>query len=634
MVWRPGQAKRGHRVAVAAAGFGILTSTLTSCGAGGTGPEPVAAAFVAAWNRGDWVAMGRDVDHPAPTFASSGPAITADLRASAATHTLGRVTAHGSAATAAVVSDYVLPGVGTWVTSTAIALRNHSGHWLVEWSPSEVEPHLQPGGRLELTRTWAPRAPILGAGGVPLTSQDQSVVVGLEGSRIQDPGAVTAVLSAAGASASQIQMAMAAAAVHPSYFEPVFTLSQASYQRLGGNLSQLYRVAGTVFQPTTARAAITTGLEAHLVGAVGPVTADELTRLGPAYDSASIVGQTGLEAAYQTQLAGRPGATVRVVSAGGKSSITVASFSPRAGSPVQTSIDPAIQRAAEAALATVPQYAALVAVRASTGQVLAAVSVPTAYQFDQAFAGEFPPGSTFKVVTATALLERGLTPSSPASCPPSVTVDGESFHNAEGDAPTSDLAGAFAESCNTAFINLAVGNLGRGSLPAAAAAYGLGTSPQPGLAAFGGQVPAPDDAAGLAQTAIGQARVVVSPLDMAMVAAAVDTGTVRAPRLVAGAPDDAVPARPLAPVVTAALQTMTAQVVTSGTAAGTGLPPGTHAKTGTAEYGSGTPQPTDAWLIGYRGDVAFAMVLQGTGNGGPTDGPVVARFLNAIGMGA
>jgi cell division protein FtsI/penicillin-binding protein 2 len=117
---------------------------------------------------------------------------------------------------------------------------------------------------------------------------------------------------------------------------------------------------------------------------------------------------------------------------------------------------------------------------------------------------------------------------------------------------------------------------------------------------------------------------------MAMVAAAVDSGQVRAPRLVSGAPNDRVPARPLPPAVVAGVQQMMAQVVASGTAAGTGLPPGTHAKTGTAQYGSGTPQPTDAWLIGYRGDVAFAVVLQGTGNGGPTDGPIVARFLDSL----
>jgi cell division protein FtsI/penicillin-binding protein 2 len=155
-----------------------------------------------------------------------------------------------------------------------------------------------------------------------------------------------------------------------------------------------------------------------------------------------------------------------------------------------------------------------------------------------------------------------------------------------------------------------------------------------GLAAFGGRVPTPRDAAGLAQTAIGQAQVLVSPLTMAMVASAVDTGMVRAPRLVAGATDDTAPVHPLPVAVKSGLQQMMAEVVTNGTAAGTGLPAGTYAKTGTAEYGTGTPQPTDAWLMGFRGDIAFAMVLQGTGNGGPTDGPIVARFLNALGAAA
>jgi cell division protein FtsI/penicillin-binding protein 2 len=592
------------------------------------------ARFVAAWNRADWAAMSGDVDRPGSGFATSAPSITAGLGASRATHTLGSVTHNGSAATAVVVSKYLLPGLATWDVQSTVDLKDRSGHWLVEWSPAAVEPHLQAGGRLELTRTWAARAPILGAGGAPLTAQGPALVVGVEGNRVKDPAALSSVLTAAGAATAEVQGALAAAAAHPSYFEPVFTLSEARYQQLGGKNSQLYQIAGTVFEPTMERSAISAGLAAHVVGSVGPITAEELQRLGSPYDSASTVGQTDLEAAYESQLAGKPGATITAVNAGGKTRTTVAIFSPRSGTPVQTSIDPVIQQAAEGALANVTQYAALVAVRASTGQVLAAVSVPAAYQFDQALAGEFPPGSTFKVITSAALLENGLTPSSPASCPPSLNVDGENFHNAEGDASTNDLAGAFAESCNTAFISLATANLQLGSLPAAAAGFGIGTTPQMGLAAFGGQVPTPQDAAGLAQTAIGQARVVVSPLGMAMVAAAVDSGTVRAPRLVAGTPDDTAPTRQLPVAVATDLQQMMGLVVSNGTAAGTGLPSGTYAKTGTAEYGSGTPQPTDAWLIGYRGDIAFAMVLQGTGNGGPTDGPIVARFLNALGPGA
>ena len=63
------------------------------------------------------------------------------------------------------------------------------------------------------------------------------------------------------------------------------------------------------------------------------------------------------------------------------------------------------------------------------------------------------------MITSTALITRGLTPRSAASCPSTATVDGEVFHNAEGDAPVSTLLQAFTESCNTAFIQLATGHL-------------------------------------------------------------------------------------------------------------------------------------------------------------------------------
>lgn len=92
---------------------------------------------------------------------------------------------------------------------------------------------------------------------------------------------------------------------------------------------------------------------------------------------------------------------------------------------------------------------------------------------------------------------------------------------------------------------------------------------------------------------------------MAIVAARVDTGQLRAPQLVLAA------------------------------AGHRALPAGTCAKTGTAQYGHGNPLPTDAWLIGfnnqaYGSDIAFAMVTIHGGDGGPTDGPIVAKFLNLL----
>jgi cell division protein FtsI/penicillin-binding protein 2 len=611
--------------------FASLIPSLAGCGGGGPpSPATVAGRVVAAWNRGDWATAAQYVDSPPTNFATAAPAVAAGLHATSASHVLGAVTSSGSTGQAPVTSTYQLPGLGPWVVQSVLPLVKRSGHWLITWSATAVDPKLSATQHLVLVREWAPRAAILGAGNIPLTTQGSQVVVGVEGSRIKSPATLTSVLIGAGATGAEVSSALTAASQHPTFFEPVFTMPLSKYNALGGNSSSLYTVPGTVFQHISTRQAATPGLGAHLVGTVGPITADELKKLGALYDGTSTVGQNGLEAAYEAQLAGKPGGRIDAVSANGQAAGTLATFAPTPGTPVHTSIDLTVQQAAEAALAGETSYGALVAVRASTGQLLADETVPEANPFDLGLAGEFAPGSTFKVITSTALIEKGLSPSSPASCPPTITIDGESFHNAEGDQPTATMGGAFTESCNTAFIGLATANLQMASLPAAAAQYGIGSSPHMGLPAFGGSVPTPTDPAGLAQTAIGQARVVASPLAMAMVGAALDSGTARAPRLVAGAPDDSAATHPVPAAVVSDLRQMMQQVVLSGTAAGTGLPPGTYAKTGTAEYGSGTPQKTDAWLVGYDGDIAFACVIQGTGNGGPTDGPIVARFLKAL----
>ena len=502
------------------------------------------------------------------------------------------------------------------------------GKWLVKWSPATIAPQLRAGDQLSLQTTWPARAAILGADGTPLTSQGQVVTIGVEGARIKDAASLRSALVAAGAPAAAVSTALTAARTHPTYFEPVFTVTRARYEQLQPTI---YPIPGTVFQSSTALSAVTPGLTAGVVGTVGPVTAQELSQLGAPYTAQDGVGQTGLEQADERQLAGTPAATVSVVSASGAHVATVATLPSRPGTPVSTTIEPSVQRAAEAALAGEEKSAALVAVNASTGAVLAAVSANSG--FDQAIDGGFPPGSTFKVITSSALISHGLSPQSAASCPGTATVDGEVFHNAEGEAPVSNLMQAFTESCNTAFIKLATGHLSPPDFPAAAAMFGLGKSLHIGLTAFGGSVPQPTDQADLAATSIGQGRVLVSPLALAMVAAAADTGTVRAPRLVTGGastPGGSATGQLPASVVRD-LHEMMASVVARGTAAGQGLPSGTYGKTGTAEYGTSKPLKIDAWLMGFKGNIAFAaLVVNAAGDGGPTCGPIVARFLNGL----
>jgi cell division protein FtsI/penicillin-binding protein 2 len=622
-------AARWHRAALAALlTAALIVPVLSACSSSGPQPQTTGNAYLAAWARQDWAAMRQLTSDPPADFTATNKAAFTNLSVRQASFTAGTLQTTGSSAAEPITERLVLAGLGTITIRSQLHLVQTHGQWLVRWSPATIAPPLRQGDQLSLQKTWPARAAILGAGGTPLTTQGQVVTIGVEGVRIKNAEAVQAALVAAGATASEASGAIAAAKVHPTYFEPVFTVSRARYDQLEPTI---YPIPGTVFQASSARSAITPGLAAGLVGTVGPITAQELSELGAPYDAQSIVGQTGLEQADERQLAGQPGATITVVNARGASTATLARLPARPGTPVRTTINPSVQTAAEAALGNEQKSAALVAVNASTGKVLAAVSVNSG-GFDQAIDGGFPPGSTFKVITSSALITHGLTPQSTASCPSTATVDGEVFHNAEGEAPVSSMLQAFTESCNTAFIRLATGHLTAADLPAAAAMFGLGRTLHIGLVAFGGSVPQPTDEADLAATAIGQGRVLISPLAMAMVAAAADTGTVRPPRLVLDQATSASSATSQLPAaVVTDLHQMMAAVVARGTAAGQGLPAGTYAKTGTAQYGTSNPLKTDAWLMGFRGDIAFAaIVVNSSGNGGPTCGPIVARFLDAL----
>jgi cell division protein FtsI/penicillin-binding protein 2 len=286
-----------------------------------------------------------------------------------------------------------------------------------------------------------------------------------------------------------------------------------------------------------------------------------------------------------------------------------------------------MQAVAAQAIAHTGHPASLVAIDASTGAVLAAASSPAGYP--RALLGQYPPGSTFKMVTLTAALMSGRTLASPTSCSPTATVSGESFHNANNESfGTIPLQTAFAVSCNTSFINLAQ-SLPSGALTAAAKLLGCDTGHAPlTVPSFGCSYPADATGTAYASSAIGQGTVLTSPLSIAAIVAAADSGTWHQPHLNPGA----APASHLLPAaVVAGLHGAMRAVVTSGTGTGANLP-GTpvFGKTGTAEIGSGPKPPTDAWFAAFRGNVAVAVVVEDAGFGATSAIPVADSFLHTV----
>ncbi|HMA45892.1 MAG TPA: penicillin-binding transpeptidase domain-containing protein, partial [Frankiaceae bacterium] len=373
-------------------------------------------------------------------------------------------------------------------------------------------------------------------------------------------------------------------------------------------------------------------LAGNLLGSIGPLSAAQATAAGPQFRAGDRAGVSGLERVYNTRLAGTPGGTIVLKDAGGATVQTLQQYPGSPGEDVRTTLDLPTQRAGETAMSGVSQPdGALTAIDTRTGGVLALVNHPL-NGYGRATRGVYPPGSTFKVVTATAALMNGRTPATPLPCPDRVSVEGRSFANAEKEQlGTIPFRTAFAKSCNTAFINLAL-SLPRGAVGEAARMYGFdGSEPLP-IKSVGGSYPLPTDTVDAASAAIGQGRVTASPLQMASVAAAAASGTWRRP-FVTGAPTAS---RAIPPQVDATLRDFMRAVVTEGTAASVPFPGTVYGKTGTAEYGAAGPggnPPTHAWFVGFRGPVAFAVVVEDGGFGAQTAAPAAARFLAALGPG-
>ncbi len=535
------------------------------------------------------------------------------------------VTRDGDRATARLQVRWDL---GTpWAYATTLPLVRQDGAWRPVVTPAVVHPDLAAGQVLRARVVQAPRAAVTDRAGAPIVTARPVVTVGLQPSRATDLAGTVAQVARL-TEVDEAALLRRARAAKPDAFVEVITLRRADYDPLRSRLRPL---PGVVFREGTRQLAPTAAFARALLGSVGPATAEAVQAGGGRVRPDQQVGLSGLQRTYDAQLAGTAGLVVEAVGADGARPLLTTA--PVPGTPVQLTLDLAVQQAADTALSTVPvgQAAALVAVQPSTGAVLAVANAgPDGPGVDRALNGRYPPGSTFKVASTLALLREGLRPDDVVPCPATVTVDGKRFKNAEAEAlGPQPFRTDFAQSCNTAFVGSA-GRVTPDQL--ATAARDLGYADQDlGVGSFGGDVPTTGGEVVHAAQMIGQGQVLASPLTVAVVAATVASGRLHPPRLLAATP--APPAGPVLPQA-ADLQALSRLVVTSGT--GTALRdvagPPVLGKTGTAEYGTATPPRTHAWFAGSSGDLAFAVLVEDGGFGGQVAAPVAARFLQAAAL--
>ncbi len=577
-----------------------------------------------------------------------------------------------SGKTATVPLNYTWTiGSGEWKYTTYAEFTKSGDKWLTVWNPASLVPELADNEILTKGTQSPQRADILGAGDAKLVTYRPVVKVGIDKPLLGSADATASATKLAelvGVDASAYAQQVSASGAQA--FVPAITLREEGRTITDEQIAAV--PGGRAIKESQPLAPSRTFARAVL-GSVGEASAEQIAASAGALSAGDVTGIGGLQQQYDAQLRGTEAVVIRAQRADlTREQIGAAGTDPRRvvfqtaakpGTALKTTLDPNLQSLAESTLAGVGPASAIVAIRPSTGAVLAAASGPGSNGYNTAMLGQYAPGSIFKMVDSLAMFRNGMTPDSKVECTPTLDVDGRTFKNSEGYPESSlgsvALRDAFAHSCNTAFI-AARDKVTQAQLESAAVAMGVAVeAPSLGAVAFLGSVPG--EAAGTEHAAsmIGQGKVLMSPLAAAMMAGAVAKGAPVSPQLVlnpdAGA-QGGTPGEPTAeaaspsPTVTpeapgqasdkpitaaeaAALSDMMRAVVTSGHAGFLSSVPGAPvgAKTGTAEFGKEDPPKTHAWIVAVHGDLAVAVFVEDGGLGATTSGPLLKQFLTAAG---
>jgi cell division protein FtsI/penicillin-binding protein 2 len=582
--------------------------------------EPTAQAFLLDWQQQHYAAAGALTTASPGATAADLKDVFAQLDATQLFLSMNSVTQHGDTAEASFAASVDLAEQGrVWTYHGQFGLSQVGGTWKVQWAPDVVYPGLSQGERLAVVTQFPDRAAVLDSEGQPLQVPSPVYVVGVIPAALADPAATAARFAdVAGLDAAQVLGQITAAPPHQ--FLKLASLDPTTYASLR---SGLRGVPGLVVQRERTRLfqAEATGL----VGTVGSEIDQVLRNEGALYLPGTTVGLSGLEQTYQRQLLGTPTTEVVTVTSAGTQVGVLARWPGAVGTPVRTTINSQVQGAALAALSGVSGSGTIVAVQASTGNVLAVAQhhAPGAGAAADALNARLTPGTAFTIVSAAALLGTGLKADSPISCENSFTVGGQPF-TSDGTGATMPFSDDFAKGCGTAFAALSK-RLNAGQFDQVVKGFGIGADwsslPVP---AFSGSVPS---AAGgdLALETVGQGDVRMSPLAMAMVAAAVDSGSWHTPQFVENSTDPS--GTTLDPSDISQLRILMRAAVRSGAAHAASLPGApVYGQVGLVHTGS----TWTSWFVGFRGDIALTVIESGK-TAQLSAAALAGGFLSALG---
>jgi cell division protein FtsI/penicillin-binding protein 2 len=499
-----------------------------------TGPGVTAAAtadaYLDAWAASDHAAMAALVRDPPEDFEARHEQLWEALEPTSLAVRPGPLDdSVDGRATQLVTLTLELPDLAEPVAwDSELVLLRQAGRWAVSWSLATLHPDLRPGWGFAREYEEVGRAPILAVDGTPLADEGTLVTFGFEPGNVDDPDEVAEAFELAIPGAgSRAERELGRSDLVEGWFYPVVTVSAAR----ADTVVPLLRVSGVLRQESTGRALYTDDFARHVVGLVDEATAEQLDELGDEYEPGDRVGQFGLEAELESQLA--RGLVVRIGLRDGEDGpmrVVLAEEQATGGGMVRTTLDITVQQAVENTLVGLSGPTAIVLVDGEDGAIRGSASRPLG-GFNRAWEGRYPPGAAFGLVTAEALLTGGASPDDPVGCPEELELNGRTITNPDGvELDDTDLGSAVAAGCRTTLAALGA-DAGAGTIAEAAGRFGFGVEPQLPLAAAGGGFPTPASDAELAAAVDGQGAVTASPLHLASMAAATIEGAWHPPYL-------------------------------------------------------------------------------------------------------
>lgn len=565
-----------------------LLAVVSACTPRPDGPAPIAERFFAALSNGDTAAAAEFSDDPSDAREALNAA-WAGLQANHLDAQILGTKYTEDTGTVAYRFTWHLPKKRAWTYDGQLKMARDEGRWQVRWTTTGLHP------RLGEHQTFALRA----------DPPRRAAVNELGGSDVLAPGYLYHyTLDASRAGGNLITTARAVVdALRP------FDDTLNDPQRLAEQASSSAKPLDLITLRTDDNNNV-----APAIGNLPGVVITPQAELLPTDDRFAPALISQVKKAVVDQLEGQAGWRVVSVNQNGVDVAVLHEVEPSPAPSISISLDRAVQNAAQHAVDGQGRQAMIVAIKPSTGEILAVAQNAAADAAGPiATTGLYPPGSTFKMITAGAVLERDMAnPNTLLGCPGEVDIGHRTIPNYGGfDLGVVPMSRAFASSCNTTFAELASRMPPRG-LTQAAARYGIGLDYQvDGIATVTGSVPPTVNLAERTEDGFGQGKVVASPFGMALVAATVAAGKTPVPKLIEGRPTTVTgDTTPISEKMLDGLRPMMRLVVTNGTGKDIADCGAVFGKTGEAEF----PGGSHSWFAGYRGDMAFAALIVGGGS--------------------